>query len=310
MRILLFGALATGICWPDSIGRANDVIFFLRGEKYAGQVIEIEGSHVRVRKFLPPPPSALPEDPPLFASVAIPRPEIARIEFAPDAERERILATASVAQLGEIESLWRKASRWLAMPRSPAGRIGLRYAELLLASGAALAAFDLFVAIESQAWNSADALLAKQGRLRAMAATGKAQAAVAEARELAKVSQDPEVVVEARHILAVAAEQVWRDFLAEHPRWKEDPHAVAEGTRLQDEVLDLYLHPALFFGSDSAAAARGLWGAAAIYRLGGDLAQAAAVSRDIISLHPQEPSARQAREFLESLPKELQEQTQ
>ncbi len=75
--------------------------------------------------------------------------------------------------------------------------------------------------------------------------------------------------------------------------------------KLHKRALELFLYPALFYGSDNAKAARGLWGAVGIHRLGGDDAEAMEVARDIVALYPATPEAKLAGAYLETLPPEL-----
>lgn len=290
---------------------ALDTIFLLRGEKMAAKVVSLEGPNLRVQKPLPPPPGAPATATPVFATVTIARAEVDRIEFAPDEARDRKVAEATVAQLPEIELLWKKSEPWLGLPKSPADTIGLAYGDLLLRTGDpanATKALALFRQIESHTWNNDNLMLAKQGRLRAMVATGNAKDAVKEAAELAKLSEDPAVLVEANYILAEAADKGLRKLMEENPRWQEDVFVIPERNRLYNDALDLYLHPYLFFGSETEAAARGLWGACGVYEFTGDSAHAAELARDLTAIYPGTKYAALAQKFLAGLPEEIRNQ--
>lgn len=288
-----------------------DTIFLLRGDKMAAKVVAIEGPNIRVQRALPPLPGAPATAAPVFATVSIARAEVDRIEFAPDEARDRKIAEATVAQLPELELLWKRHEAWLGLPKSPAGTIGLAYGDLLLRSGDpanATKALALFRQIETTTWNDDNLMMAKQGRLRAMVATGNAKDAVTEAAELAKLSEDPAVLVEAKYILAEAADQGLRKLVAENPRWEEDVFVIPERNRLYNDALDLYLHPYLFFGSETEAAARGLWGACGVYDFTGDPAHAAELARDLVAIYPGTKYASLAQKFLDALPKEIRNQ--
>ncbi len=96
--------------------------------------------------------------------------------------------------------------------------------------------------------------------------------------------------------------------MADNPRWQEDPFATPERNRLYDEALALYLYPALFFGSEINAAARGLWGAVEIYQFAGDLKQALEASRDLVSIYPETVYASQAQALIDALPDSFKKQ--
>ena len=110
------------------------------------------------------------------------------------------------------------------------------------------------------------------------------------------------MLIEAKYILATAADASLRKLLTDNPRWAEDSHVIPERHRLYNEALDLYLYPSLFAGSESEAAARGLWGAASIYLLAGESQKALECARDIAALYPHTKTASQAADLIASLP--------
>jgi tetratricopeptide (TPR) repeat protein len=167
-------------------------------------------------------------------------------------------------------------------------------------------ALELFNRIEAKSWRDEDKARAKQGRLRAMLALGRAEEAVEQAQKLAEQSEDHEILIEAKNIMAQAAEKDLRNFLEENPRWEMDSNVIEERHRLYNRVLELYLYPALFFGSDAERSACGLWGAAGIYRLSNQTNLAIETARDIVTLYPDSPEATPAKQYLASLkPEEL-----
>lgn len=300
--------LASAAAAPAQLPPALDTIFLKRGDPLAGEVVGIDAQSVRFKKPLPAQPGATA---PVFATVTVPREGIDLIEFAPDDARQQMLASATVAQLADVEAFWREAQPWLAFPKSPAGAIGLAYGELLLRSrkvANARKALALFKVIEKDAWRDEDKMAARHGRLRAMVATGHAQDAVSEATELARVSEDPAVLIEAKFLLASAADKALRELVEDNPRWTEDAFVIPKRNRLYNEALDLYLFPALFFGSDADAAARGLWGAAGVHRAAGEIPHAVELARDLVAMYPATEFAAQARKFLDGLPPEARQQ--
>lgn len=296
---------------PAQTPQGLDTLFIVNGERSVGKLIGFDAESFRLQRPLPPPPGAPAGTPLLFATVTVPRVNVVHIEFAPDEVRDQKVREATVAQLAEMETLWKTHGPWLPIAKSPAGRIGLVYGDLLLRSGDpanARKALALFQKIEKETWNQDNLMLAKQGRLRAMVATGQAKDAVQEAKELAKISEDPAVLIEANYILAEAADNGLRRLVEENPRWEEDVFVIPERHRLYNEALDLYLNPALFFGSDGEPAARGLWGAAGVYQFTGETARAAELSRDLVTLYPDTKFATLARQFLDALPEEVKNQ--
>lgn len=283
---------------------ADDVIFMNSGDKRAGRLISIDAQNYRIQVALPPPPGAPPGGPQMFASATIPRADVAQIEFAPDPQRETLLRSASVAQIPEVEAQWAKLSPWLSVPRSPAARVGLLLGDLYLRSEnpeKIATSLELFKNLEANAWSDEDKMAARQNRLRSMVATGNAKDAVREAEELAAVTEDPAVLIEAKFILAEAASTALRKLLKDNPRWEEDILVIPERHRLYHESIDLYLYPSLFVGSETEAAARGLWGAAEVYNLVAEPQNALECARDIAVLYPTTKYAALAAEYMKSL---------
>lgn len=242
------------------------------------------------------------------ATVGVPRAQVSRIEFAPNENRDRLVAAPIPANLTALNIEWLRWQAFLAVPKSPAAAVGSAYANALLAAKdpkRAAEALEIFQRIEQDAWNDADIQTARRGRLRAMVATGKAAEAVSEAVELSKVSEDPSVLIEAKYILAEAASANLHKLVEDNPRWQEDSRVRPDYYRLYNEALDLYLHPYLFLGSETDAASRGLWGAVQTYRFGGDNENAVESARDLATLYPATSYARLAKEYLDGLPDDL-----
>lgn len=288
---------------------AQDVLFLANGEKPSGRLAGLDDKSIRLQVPLPPPAGAPADAPPVFATVTIPRAQVTHIEFAPDPARDQLLRSATPAQTPQIEALWVKFLPWLGIPRSPSARIGCAWGNLLLRAknpAAATKALDLFQTIESSTWNDEDKMTARQGRLRAMVATGQAAQAVKEAGELAALTENPAVLMEAKYILAEAAGTSLKKLLEDNPRWEEDIHVIPERHRLYHEAMDLYLYPSLFGGAEADAAARGLWGALGIYQLVKEPGAALECARDIVVIYTNTKYAAPAKDFIASLPPTLQ----
>ncbi|MDD5200242.1 MAG: hypothetical protein PHC88_10630 [Terrimicrobiaceae bacterium] len=309
-RPLLLAALLSSSAFTHGPARAQtpeivDTLFMndAAGTRRAGRIVGIDAATLKLEV-----PLAIGGAPGAKAIVAVPRAQISRIEFAPNENRGRLVASPTAANLIALNVEWLRWKPFLAVPKSPSGAVAVAFGAALLSTNdpkRAADALELFKRVEQAAWNDADRQAAKQGRLRAMVATGHAAEAVAEATELARASEDSTVLVEAKFILAEAAQASLRKLVADNPRWTEDPRVRPEHDRLYNEALDLYLYPSLFLGSETEAASRGLWGATRIYRFGGDNANAIEAARDLTALYPSTRYAALAQQYLDGLPETL-----
>lgn len=283
----------------------QDTIFLRQGEAIAGKIAGFDGRTIRLRRFLPHLQGASADAPPVFASVTVATSHIERVEFSSDEVPAQKLKSATATDMSDIKALWDKAGLWLSIPKSRVAQIGICYGNLLLNAGDranAGRALEIFRVIETNSWDEDARIRARQGRLRAMIATDHVQEAVVEAQEIARTSADPAVLIEAKYILAQAAHRAFDKFIADNPRWAEDPFAIPERNRLYDQVLQLYLYPALFYGSESEVASRGLWAVAQICQSAGDFKQALEVSRDLVFIYPETSYAQRATAFIDTLP--------
>ncbi|MCX6964841.1 MAG: hypothetical protein NTW41_05760 [Verrucomicrobia bacterium] len=286
---------------------AEDVLLLKNGTRRAGEIVSADATTIRLRVPLAGPAATIPGA--AAATVGIPRADVESIEFNPDPAREERLRTVDPAKAYEVEIDWKRQEPWLSFPRSPAGAIGCVLGDLWLKSkdlAKATQALELFNRIEAQSWSDEDKARAKQGRLSALVALGRAEEAVEQAQKLAEESEDPQILIEAKNIMAQAAEKDLRTFLEENPRWELDANVIEERHRLYNRVLELYLYPALFFGSDTERSARGLWGAAGIYRISNQTNLTVETARDIVTLYPETAEAAPAKQYLASLkPEEI-----
>jgi len=303
-RALLPIALFAGSAWSQTADVA-DTMFMndAANTRRIGHIVGVDANSFKVEVTLAVGGAK--------ATVGVPRASVSRIEFAPNDARARLIANPTAANAAALKLEWDRWQPFLAVPKSPAGAVGNAYAAALLATGDAKqapAALEIFKAIEKDAWSDPDQAAAKQGRLRALVATGHAADAVAEATELAKNAEDPAVLIEAKFILAEATAAKLRKLVEDNPRWMEDPLVRPEHERLYNESLDLYLHPYLFLGSETEAASRGLWGAVQVYRFVGDDADAMESARDLTALYGGTSYAALARDYLDKLPDALKKQ--
>jgi hypothetical protein len=289
------------------VATAQDVLLLKNGDRRPGEIVSADDTTIRLR--VPLEGSSVPGAAAATATIGIPRAAVEAIEFKADPARDERLRSATPDRIFEVEIDWKRQEPWLDFPRSQAGAIGCKLGELLLLANdpaKAATALELFSLIEQKSWSDEDKARAKQGRLRAMVATGRVAEAIEQAKQLAAETENPEILIEANYIMARAAELDFNAFLQENPRWEQDPYVIDRHHQLFDHVLELYLYPSLFHGSDDARSARGLWGAVGVYRTSKQLPLAIETARDIRVLHPATTEAKLAEEFLASLkPEEL-----
>ena len=288
--------------------QAQDVLFMRNGQNRSGRLTGLDDKTFRLEVPLPPQPGSSASAPAATASVSIQKANVSYIEFAPDPARDRALESAATDRIRETGDLWLRQLPWLDIPRSPAARIGCVFGNLLLKTETrenAAKALEIFRQIEARAWDDQDKMNARQGRLRALVATGHAKDAVKEALKLAEITENPAVLIEAKFILAEADGAALRKLVDDNPRWQEDILVIPEHARLYHQALDLYLFPYLFFGSDTLPAARGLWEAAQIYDFVGEKDNALECARDLTTIYPDTPFGPPAKKYIETLPREL-----
>lgn len=303
VMVLLAAGMAIAADAPDVM----DTVFMNDAAKSVrtGRVTHIDANQIRLEVAL------AAGGPGAKMSVSVPRNQIERVEFAENENRDQLLADPDLQDIHEIGVLWQAWQSVIDLPKSPSARIGNIYATLLLQtedSKRAETALDIFQRVEKLAWADEDKQIARQGRLRAMVATGNAADAVAEAEQLAIESEDSEVLIEAKFILAEAAKSALVKLETDNPRWFEDINVRPERERLYHQSLELYLYPYLFFGSETESASRGLWGVITVHQLNQDTPAAVEAARDLVKLYPKTAFARQAEEFLASVPEDQLQQ--
>ncbi|MEI8293271.1 MAG: hypothetical protein WCG66_04665 [bacterium] len=292
-----------------------DVLELKNGQCRPGKILQADEKFIRLEVEIPGQPAPAGQVAP---SIAIPRGDVQAIDFSPAPDRDAAVRSAGVQDIPALEASWQKFSPWLSTPRSPSAAVACALGHALLATKEphnGERALELFTLVEEKAWQDADKFRAREGRLRAMMATGQAARAMDEAKALAADSEDPEILIEANYLMAQASAKQLESFLKENPRWNIDPNVIDERHRLQNRVLELYLQPALFFGSEGSKAARGLWGAVEIYKLSAENERQAGLPdaakshadlametcRDIVTLYPETPEANLASTYLNAL---------
>ncbi len=270
----------------DSIGLTN-------GEKLTGRIRGMERETVLLET------TPVRGYPPVNQRIG--KATIARLEFAPDLERDRLAGSGDPAQISALKAAWLELSPFLGVANSPAARLGLRYALLLMEAEGTESkdeALGIFSTISKEAPEATERAAAGQGRLRTLILSGRSSEALQEAESLLKEGADPALCAEAHLIVAGGHAKKLRLHLEENPRWNEDERAGAERERLRNLALDSCLLAGLGSESPPELAVRGLLGALQIHKLCGDQSRALEIARDIAAIYPGHPGAQIAREFL------------
>lgn len=283
-----------------SIVSAQDTIEYLDGNNRTGRLV---GADDKVFKLRIPAPVAGQQ----AAVISINRNEVEKIIFGPDPDLETVINDPVIGRTAFARLLWQRLEPFLSVPESPTAKAGLAYGDILLLSADANRhneALDLFRRIETEAWNEQDRGRALRGRLQALLRLGRVDEASREVEEMAARTEDPELLLETKLLLAETRLAALSALLGENPRWSEDPPVQAERKRLLNETLDLALYPFLFHGTSREQAAKGLWLAREAHLLAGDTDTARDVATDIIVIYPQTRHAGPAREALQEKPPE------
>jgi len=273
---------------------SQDVIFRTNGQTTTGKVIGIQASYLRVEVPLSPDqPNAI---------VSIPLVDIDHVDFGETAEVEKYLEKVAQPQFHDVEKLWWQRESLLELPESTAGAFALKMGNLLMESHLMQnyrLALQFFQRVERKDWSEKRRSKAREGRLRALVKLGRADEAVDEAARLAGSSEDPELVIEAKYVLAQASRNALEKLVEDNPRWIEDDEVRPERDKLYHRTLDLFLFAHLFHGDHTEQAARGLWNTVQIYQEAGENDQALGRAGDLLAVYPDTRFARDAERLIQ-----------
>lgn len=291
-------ALAAALAAQPLVAAAQDLVVLKNGETLACRIDDLTDNIVNVTL-----PGAVGV-PGGSARRTLQAAAVERIEFGFREGEEALFARRHEATSAELKPWWDDSFAHLHRPRSRSAAWGVAYGAALMRedpSGGAGRALPVFDHVIDRAWSPADAGLAKQGRLRALMAKGDLETATAEARAFARETEDPGLLVEVEHLLALADFEALKALEEEHPRWVEDEEVRPRREELYHRALDQFLNPHLFHATREEAAARGLHHAAELLLFGGERDEAKARWEDLLALYPATALAATARERLASL---------
>lgn len=238
------------------------------------------------------------------AKRTLPMDRVAFIEFEFESGEEAVFKQLDQISAEILETWWKFHLAHLHRPRSRAAAYGIALGNALLREtpdSGGTKALSLFDRIIEKAWSEEDQSAARQGRLRALIATGDLEAAIGEAELLASRTEDPDLLLEVKYLLADADFQQLKDLEEEHPKWYEDDEVRPERNEIFHRIIDQYLWPHLFHATRTDAAARGLLGAGKVYSFAGEFDLARAAYVDLGKLYPESSSYDEAAERLSKL---------
>jgi hypothetical protein len=275
---------------------ADDVIHLKPAGSVRGNITSIDETMIRVRVTIAGAGSSVQ---------SIPMARVKLIDFGPITGETELLSDGdATAAKEELTELWAQKRPFLGYPRSNAGEVGLLLGRALLASNNPTDhgnARNLYTIIERGDWDTKRRAEAKRGRLEALVKTGAAGEVLAEAKTIAEEGGDPKLLLAAEYVLATSDLERLRELVAENPKWREDDHVRPELESLYHDLLDRFLKPLLFYGTEQEAATDGLLAAGEVYFLIGKPDRARECFEDIGLLYPKSDARFEAEAFLKRL---------
>ncbi|MBP84797.1 MAG: hypothetical protein CMO61_13215 [Verrucomicrobiales bacterium] len=216
--------------------------------------------------------------------------EVDYVEFDFEPGEEEAFSNRAAQNRETAEVWWNHHFAHLHRPRSRTAAWGIALGYALIDEDSELygnRALQLFERIADRAWSGIDVAAAKRGRLRAMMAIGDLERATSEAKILATQTEDPELLIEVKYLLAQADFERLKELEDENPRWYDDDEVRPLRNELYQGVIDQFMWPYLFHAAQEKAASRGLLQAGVVYEFGGDEERSISAYRDLAALYPE-----------------------
>ncbi|MEM0970344.1 MAG: hypothetical protein AAGJ31_13380, partial [Verrucomicrobiota bacterium] len=237
-------------------------------------------------------------------SLFLPWEKVDHVLYTPlPGEREALEDLSSVST-DRLRDLWLQRLRLLGRPKSSAPALGLEFAKRLSLEeqeSSKTRAIEIFQRLETDSWDPSLVPFATQGRLRTLLRMGRFEEAIREAKVMAEDEENAALLLEAKQILASVEFDRLQTLETENPRWHLDDEIRPKRNAHFHKAIDLYLYAYLFQGSDEIAAARGLLGAAEVYRFADDHDQARVCAEDVLRHYSNTPSRDPASQLLKTL---------
>lgn len=223
------------------------------------------------------------------ASRTLPADQVEYVEFGFEPGEEEVFGQLDSLDAATLEKWWNFHFGHLHRPRSRTAAYGIAFARKLIEEDSESEknrGLGLFDRIIERAWSEKDIASAEQGRLQALIALGELEDARDEAAALASRTEDPELLIEVKFLLAQADFEKLKALEKEHPRWIEDDQVRPERNELYHNTIDQFLWPHLFHATREDAAARGLAAAADVYAFGKEQERSRQCLVDLARLYP------------------------
>tara|TARA_B100000927_G_scaffold55594_3_gene42560 strand:- start:25985 stop:26923 length:939 start_codon:yes stop_codon:yes gene_type:complete len=233
--------------------------------------------------------------------------EIDYVEFDFEPGEEEAFSNRADLNRETVEEWWNHHFAHLHRPRSRTAAWGIALGYALIEEDSELygsRALQLFDRIAERAWSGIDVAAAKRGRLRAMMATGDLERASSEAKNLATQTEDPELLIEVKYLLAQADFERLKELEEDNPRWYDDDDVRPLRNELYQGVIDQFMWPYLFHAAQEKAASRGLFQAGVVYEFGGDEERSINAYRDLVALYPKSEARSEGELRLQNLTNE------
>ena len=233
--------------------------------------------------------------------------EIDYVEFDFEPGEEEAFSNRADLNRETVEEWWNHHFAHLHRPRSRTAAWGIALGYALIEEDSELygsRALQLFDRIAERAWSGIDVAAAKRGRLRAMMATGDLERASSEAKNLATQTEDPELLIEVKYLLAQADFERLKELEEDNPRWYDDDDVRPLRNELYQGVIDQFMWPYLFHAAQEKAASRGLFQAGVVYEFGGDEERSINAYRDLVALYPKSEARSEGELQLQNLTNE------
>lgn len=273
---------------------SQDVITSTAGQTMSGTLIGRTDGGVQIR-------SQSPTGAVVTQVVSIDN--IERIDFANADKLQEEIAKTTKADSGRMLQRWRQDEKFIDLPQSPAGAVGVRTAQLLLEAGGAenvRTAAEILETISSKAWNVVDKDRAKALTIESLRSSGKTAEAEKAAREYLSGDASAEGKAEVSYYLALVLADQYRTFIEDNPRWEHDPYMRPQRQRLYNEVLDHFLASYLQYGAPPEITPKSLLSSVTFLDKYGENSEAVALAQDLTTVFGTSPEAAEAKKFLET----------
>jgi hypothetical protein len=233
----------------------------------------------------------------------VPLDNIERIDFANADKLQEEIAKTTKADARRMLQRWRQDEKFIDIPESPAGAVGVRTAQLLLEAGGTenvRTAGEILQTITDKAWSVVDKDRAKALTIESLRNAGKVEEAEKAAREYLSGDASAEGKAEVSYYLALVLADKYRIFIEDNPRWQHDPYMRPQRQRLYNEVLDNFLASYLQYGAPPEITPKSLLSSVTFLDKYGEHDEAVAIAQDLTTVFGTSPEAAEAKKFLEN----------